>query len=655
MNTPMAILSSIKNLPRVVSRQLRAEAGIAVQEFHREKTIRVGAKCAITFVLVILGLWEAAVFIGVLLIVTELIANALARRMDGGDPATLNMWHVYGLTLTIAASTISIVSPSLVLTRQGSLPLFMLGGLWVLGVIFYNSNNFRRMPYFNTGLILGCIVMDFVVFTEAIQTQYGMGNVLHVVLALIMLIIYNAFAFITLSHQHRENEQLAAARTAAHERLAAIEFVARHDELTGLLNRRAFDIECRNMLATAADGARFWVILADLNDFKPINDAYSHDAGDEVLRAIARRLVGAAGPRALISRMGGDEFIVAMDVSTWTDEDPIDFLDRLSRDLRVPIEWSGRQLQVSAALGLVEATSMDQDVSVICAKADQAMYRAKQDPAQVPAVYSPRWRKRPNVVEDRLRILKALSDGEIVPFYQPKVVLSTGDVAGFEALVRWVRPDGSIISPAEFLPLIDDLGLSSDLVAHMARHVRAQVEEWRGKGLPVGDVSINVPESTLATLSGRRDLIDILGLENGGTPLTLEITEDVFFARSSDLIQESIHTLRELGCRISLDDFGTGYASFRHLRELEFDEIKIDRNFTADLGEDRAADVLVQSVLTIAEALELSVTVEGVETDDQRQRLMVMGCTVGQGFLWDRALPAADVEDLFYRKKRIAI
>ena len=233
-------------------------------------------------------------------------------------------------------------------------------------------------------------------------------------------------------------------------------------------------------------------------------------------------------------------------------------------------------------------------------------------------------------------------DIQIEPYFQPKVSLITGEIRGFEALSRWRHPKRGLLLPAKFIPSINELGLQGDFMVAIVHRVIDDIQNMLALGLDPGQVSLNVPEVALATHSGRRDLENIVRANpEVAQHLTFEITEDVFIARAADTIQASIATFRAQGVRISLDDFGTGFASFHHLRQLDFDELKIDTSFVGGLGNDATAEVLVRGFLNIASGLGVSVVAEGVETEDQRRDLINMGCMTAQGYLFSEAVPFA--------------
>jgi diguanylate cyclase (GGDEF)-like protein len=419
--------------------------------------------------------------------------------------------------------------------------------------------------------------------------------------------------------------------------------MTRHDALTGLRNRHAFDEAVGNILSRRRGEGRVAVYLLDLDGFKPINDTYSHEAGDTVLITIARRLERLVGENGIAARFGGDEFGIAMP-GLASPEAAHRFAAQVIAAVAEPIPWGEKLLRTATSVGFCLSGPTQETVGGLCAAADQAMYRAKSEGVGRAVLYDPAAFPPRLTLRDRQTLAEAVASGQIRPHYQPKVDLATGRLFGFEALARWHHPDRGLLTPAQFLPQINELGLQGDFLTAMARHVFSDIESLIADGLDPGQVSLNLPEIALATHSGRQDLDRLLSAHRAILHhVIFEITEDVFIARSADMIQDSIARFRLAGLRVSLDDFGTGFASFQHLRQLEFDELKIDPSFVRDLGTDPAAAVLVDGFLAIARGLGVTVIAEGVETEAQRQRLLAAGCRHAQGYLFGKAMPLDEI------------
>lgn len=541
--------------------------------------------------------------------------------------------------------------PSVFLAHDPSIAVKLMALLWVLGVQVHTTNTWSRVPMFLYIRLVPNFLMLVITVFQISATPPIAATQLEWSIALAFVFIFIYVTVETLSHHMKTERALVKAEIEASARAAQLEDSQRLDSLTGLLNRRAFDIALGVMLSDMTnDDGQIAVFMIDLDNFKPINDTYSHIAGDTVLQTIAERLEHVVGDCGVVGRMGGDEFICAM-----FDIEGPDAARNLGHDFTQiicrAIEWNDHQLKVFGSVGIALADPNDPEktntVGALCSAADQAMFAAKNAPKSDPVVYQPDLLGSALSALDKQALIEAVSNSRLRPYYQPKIHLKTGQIIGFEALARWHHPDGTVRRPEEFVDHIRELGLQGDFMTSIARQVLTDVQRLIDFELPPGRMSFNVPEIALATVSGRRDLHAIIADHTEAAQyLTFEITEDIFIARAADAMQTSIAAFRELGIRISLDDFGTGFASFHHLQKLDFDELKIDTSFVATLGQDRATDVLVRGFLDIAYGLGVDVVAEGVETDDQRQVLISMGCKIAQGYLFGPAVPFEQVVKL---------
>lgn len=560
---------------------------------------------------------------------------------------------------TVIASVISISSvntvlyllPGLFLTSDPSLAVKITGLLWIMGIQVYIANTWTRIPAVLAAMLLPAMIMLVAAFFMLRQTPPEPSSMTHWGIAMGFLVIFLYTSVDTLRQDLATQADLVNAQKEAASRLARLEDLSRMDTLTGLLNRRAFDKALHVMLEDrAVQGGELCVLLLDLDSFKPINDTYSHEAGDEVLIQTAQRLSEYVGEQGIVGRLGGDEFICAIqDIPTATAA--LEYAHALARRLSDTIHWQGRKLKIGASVGVAitgdPETSPVAEVAAMCVAADQAMFVAKSSPRSLPVLYQrPLFAPR-MTPEDKHLLIESIANRALKPHYQPKIHLPTGQIIGFEALSRWDHPTDGTRYPIDFITQINELGLQGDFLNAMARQVMEDVERMLTLGLDPGQVSLNVPEVALATHSGRQDLSMLIDQHpKAAQHLTFEITEDVFIARAADTIQASIQAFRAAGVRISLDDFGTGFASFHHLRQLDFDELKIDTSFVAGLGHDSTSEVLVRGFLNIASGLGVSVIAEGVETEHQRRDLINMGCLSAQGYLFSAAVPFDAATDL---------
>ncbi len=546
--------------------------------------------------------------------------------------------------------------PALFLASHPSLALKTVALLWILGAQVYIINGWTRVPVFLFGMLVPSMVMLVLAFLRLDDTAPQASSSTHWGIAFCFLLMFGYSAIDTLRAHMATQASLLKAEQESATRLARLQETHRLDALTGLLNRTAFDSALAVMLQDrVSDGGEISVFLVDLDAFKPINDTYSHEAGDFVLTQTAQRIQTRIGDRGIVGRLGGDEFICAVhDLND--DTEALAFAAILTHDIAQPIEWKNRTLKTSASIGV----SMSGDgpsapratVSALCSAADQAMFAAKSSPSGAPLLYQSHLFAPRMTPEDKQALIEGIATRTIRPFYQPKIHLPTGQIIGFEALVRWNHPRRGVCEPADFIDQISELGLQGDFMICMACQVIEDIETMLGLGLDPGQVSLNVSEVALATYTGQQDLHAIVtDHPEAAKHLTFEITEDVFIARAADTIQASITSFRKLGVRISLDDFGTGFASFHHLRQLEFDEMKIDTSFVAGLGQDTTAEVLVRGFLNIASGLGVGVIAEGVETEDQRRELLNMGCITAQGFLFSPAVPYTQATELLSQQQ----
>lgn len=565
--------------------------------------------------------------------------------------------HLLLAALGLAAVTnLLYLLPAIYMAMVPSLAIKVTALLWVLGIQVYTVNIWSRHPVFLFALLVPSMIMTVLTVFEFSRTP-PTGSTLTewaITFGFVFLFIYATTD--SLRHHLATERALFAAQAESARRLNQLEEHHRLDPLTGLLNRPAFDAALHVMLTDRGlVGGDIAVFLIDLDSFKPINDTYSHEAGDRLLIETAVRIRRRVADHGIVGRLGGDEFICA--VHDLPDSDAaIDFAWDLDAAIKGPIQWNERTLKINASIG-VAMTSEDRPASedtvqALCSAADQAMFAAKSSPNRNPVLFDAASFAPRMSPQDKQALIEALSTNAIQPFYQPKIHLPSGKIIGFEALARWRHPDGTMRQPDDFIPQINELGLQGDFMTHMASQVVDDVQTLLERGLDPGHVSFNVPEIALATLTGCQDLARIVKRHpDTARHLTFEITEDVFIARAAEAIQSSIASFRALGVRVSLDDFGTGFASFHHLSQLDFDEMKIDTSFVAGLGQDPTSDVLVRGFLSIASGLGVSVIAEGVETESQSRDLINMGCVMAQGYLFSAAIPLDAAAALLERQQ----
>ncbi len=445
-------------------------------------------------------------------------------------------------------------------------------------------------------------------------------------------------------HLNQVHGQVDDLFTKLEAQAAELQKIALHDALTGLPNRVLFSELTQGAVAAAQrDGTRLALLFIDVDRFKAINDSLGHAAGDLVLQTFATRLRGAVRNADVVCRHSGDEFTVLLrNFDSW--EEVAASADRLLKESELPIAIEGRDVAVSASIGIALFPDDAQDHEELVRHADAAMYDAKQLGRARCSFYRAEFNTQMQATlrfeHDMVRGLKA---GEFELHYQPQVSADCGRLTGCEALLRWRHPQRGMVSPAEFIPAAEQSGLISELGAFVIRSACAQIGRWRAEGVPFVTVAINV--SALEFRHHR--LIDTLTdamQAHGVQPheLEIELTESVLMT-DTGTSQRIVDRLHALGLRLAVDDFGTGYSSLAYLKRLRPAKIKIDRAFVRDLPHDSDDRVLVQAIVQLAKALGIVVVAEGVETTAQRDFLQGCGCDVLQGYLISRPQPAAAI------------
>lgn len=441
------------------------------------------------------------------------------------------------------------------------------------------------------------------------------------------------------------NGQLVAEQRAMRDKL---EHRAFHDGLTGLPNRARFLQRLEESVTRPAPvDEQAAVLFIDLDRFKPVNDSLGHDAGNELLIAVAQRLVGNVGTDDIVGRLGGDEFVVLLDRVTTADESTA-VAERLVRVLNDPFVVAGHQVAISCSIGIAMAPRPFTNPAELVRRADQAMYRAKAGGRARWALYQA-GHDTASVTRLQLEadLRTALQRDQLRLVFQPIYRAYDQSIVAVEALVRWDHPQHGAIPPSTLIPMAEESGLIVDLGRWVLRSATRAHAEWRAA--PRGAtllLAVNVSPSQLSHPGFSADLDRILG-ESAMPPgsLLLEVTENVV-ALGDDLV-DLMHSLRSRGVRLALDDFGQGQTSLRHLRELPLDVLKIDKVFVDGLaGEESHDRAIVRSVIGLAHELGLRVIAEGIEVEDQLVLLREMRADLIQGYLLHRPTTAEQISTL---------
>lgn len=426
-----------------------------------------------------------------------------------------------------------------------------------------------------------------------------------------------------------------AEREAAEERARAM---ALHDALTGLPNRRHLGEVLEGYLANLDAAMRIAVVAVDLDRFKPVNDLYGHAVGDELLVKIAGLLTEVTSAEGFAARLGGDEFILVL---PYESEEPLmGRLSSLVASFETPFQLLGHQVSVGATLGVAMAPTDGRDAETLMRRADVALYRAKGEGRSRLAFFEAGMDKRVHeraALENDLRI--AIRNGVIEPHFQPLVQLGTGDVLGYEILARWPHPTRGLVPPDLFIPIAEETGLIGELTLSVLRRACREALAWPG----APRISLNISPVQFKDPALPQKLLQVL-TETRFPPqrVEIEVTETALVT-DFDAARIVLMSLKNQGMHIALDDFGTGYSSLRHLRELPFDVLKIDRSFVSGMNDSEESRSLVRTIVALAKNLGLGVTAEGVETAEHAAALQALGCELGQGYHFGRAVAGADI------------
>lgn len=449
-----------------------------------------------------------------------------------------------------------------------------------------------------------------------------------------------------LQHYVAELERSSEALQESHENFR---HAAYHDALTGLPNRNYFIDTLKDLLQASRENTEtnFAVLFLDLKSFKTINDSLGHSLGDRLIKNVAKRLSGMIREADMVGRFSGDKFGVIL-ADLLSREEATAFADRLAKRLSEPYTLDGRQVFTSAKIGIAYGNSKYPEAEDILRDADIAMYYAKDNEDNY-VIFDQKMHIRAVTrlqLETDLRF--AIERNEFELYYQPIITLDTATLEGFEALVRWNHPQRGLVPPNEFIPISESTGLIIPMTVQILHTACSQVVQWQKKSQSAKPLTIAV------NLSGKHfghpglvEQIKTVISETGISPesLKLELTESAVMDNAETAIL-MLKQIKETGVRISIDDFGTGYSSLSYLHRFPIDLLKVDRSFVSAMEENTENSEIVRTVIALAKALNLKVVAEGIESIHQFHQLRILGCEYGQGYLFSKPLPVAEIERL---------
>ncbi|WP_051299018.1 putative bifunctional diguanylate cyclase/phosphodiesterase [Marinobacterium litorale] len=451
-----------------------------------------------------------------------------------------------------------------------------------------------------------------------------------------------------ISHYVAVHEDVTARREAEQRAL----FLAFHDQLTELPNRRKLIEKLTEALEDEGAGGAVGLLYLDLDNFKTVNDTLGHSEGDELLIITVKRLSNAISDDIVLARLGGDEFamLIKGKVTSYVLEE---LASRLIKVLSQPVELNGTRFQLTASIGISLGAVGEVEPATLLRQADLAMYKAKHDGRNLYRFFDQQMdylMQRRVDLEQGLRIAVEVGDALSLR-YQPIFDAHTLKPVGAEVLLRWCNPAGEWISPAEFIPVAEESGMIVEIGAWQMDAVIAQLAQWDRSGMDVRYLSLNISAVQLARddIAGR--LLSSLARYGIGTHrIVAEITETTLMSRSNQ-VRTNLSALETAGVLVSIDDFGTGYSSLSYLKQIQADYLKIDRSFVIGIGKNRSDEEIIHAMLAVARSLQMKVVAEGVDDEEQLRFLQAAGCDLIQGFLLSKPLETSHASALFDRAR----
>ncbi|MEC1697865.1 EAL domain-containing protein [Schinkia azotoformans] len=435
--------------------------------------------------------------------------------------------------------------------------------------------------------------------------------------------------------------------TARKEAEKEIKLLATHDHLTHLTNRRKFEYELQQAIRKHNSVA---VLFIDLDRFKYVNDTLGHSIGDNLIKAVAKRLKGIVEKDAIVSRQGGDEFTILVN---YRDRNSIEIIAKEMIDrIKQPYMIEQKEILITCSIGISIYPEHGNDIETIMKNADVAMYWSKDKGKDGFSFYEPHMKEKSvRIMQLELELRKAIDNNEFILYYQPKIDLKTNEISGCEALIRWNHPTMGMVSPAEFIPLAEETGLISQIGEWVLREACLQNRKWHEAGYTnfIMAVNMSAHQFKQPTMIGMIERI-LHETNHEAKHLEIEVTESVSML-SEEVIMSQLYALKRLGVSIAIDDFGTGYSSLKYLDMLPADVLKIDKSFIDEIGRMNhlSSSLMTNAIISLAKSLKMKVVAEGIENIDQIHYLKLHNCEYGQGYLISKPLPACELEMKFMR------
>lgn len=426
-----------------------------------------------------------------------------------------------------------------------------------------------------------------------------------------------------------------------------IQYLAYYDALTGLPNRNLFLDRLTQGIARAEYSRKLVAVMAvDIDRFKSINEVYGIDAGDSVLREVAKRLLSSVREGDTIARLGNDDFgVLLIDIAD--SSDIILVIDKIMKNVSCPVQFNVKDIMLTLSAGISVYPDDGNDASSLMKNSDLALAKAKQQGRKNYQFYTQDMDvKADEFVQMEKNLFNAMQNNEFFLHYQPYWDINTRKITGMEALIRWKNPELGLLSPGKFIPVLEETRMIIEVGEWILRTAVRQVKEWQNRGYPVVPVSVNLSLIQFRQKDLSETIREIIR-EAGFYPslLTLEITESAFI-HDLELTHTVLADLKKIGVRISIDDFGTGYSSLAHLKRFPVDNLKIDMSFIKEIATDPDAAAIVTAIIAMARTMNLNTIAEGIETEEQWKILRLLRCHMGQGFYFSKPLPAEEMQTL---------